>query len=85
MSIRTGQSFSPAADIPSFAGKVILVTGGTAGLGAESVKAFAAHSPKHIHFTGRNATAAESLIAEIRSKHPTAALSFIKLDLSSFQ
>ncbi|KAJ4343682.1 hypothetical protein N0V95_006585 [Ascochyta clinopodiicola] len=57
----------------------------TAGLGAESVKAFAAHSPEHIYFTGRNSAAAKSLIANVRSKYPTAALSFIELDLSSLQ
>lgn len=58
---------------------------GTAGIGEESVKAFAAHSPEHIYFTGRNASAAESLKGDILSKHPTAALTFIKLDLSSLQ
>jgi NAD(P)-dependent dehydrogenase (short-subunit alcohol dehydrogenase family) len=83
MGIDQEKSFDPATEIPSLQGKVILVTGGTAGLGSESVKAFAAHNPEHIYFTGRNATAAESLIAEIRSKHPSAALTFIKLDLSS--
>lgn len=61
----------------------MLIPTGTAGLGAESVKAFAAHSPGHIYFTGRNALAAQSLIADVRSKHPNAAVSFIKLDLSS--
>jgi NAD(P)-dependent dehydrogenase (short-subunit alcohol dehydrogenase family) len=63
----------------------ILTSTGTAGIGAESVKTFAAHSPEHIYFTGRNSAAAENLIIEIRSKHPAAALTFIKLDLSSLR
>ena len=42
---------------------------GTAGLGYESVKAFAAHDPEHIYFTGRNSKAADKLKAEVRTKH----------------
>jgi NAD(P)-dependent dehydrogenase (short-subunit alcohol dehydrogenase family) len=58
---------------------------GTAGLGEESVKAFAAHNPEHIYFTGRNASAAEALITEIKLKHPDTALTFIEMDLSSLR
>jgi NAD(P)-dependent dehydrogenase (short-subunit alcohol dehydrogenase family) len=64
---------------------MILIPTGTAGLGKESVKAFAAHSPEHIYFTGRNSAAAASLIAEVRSVHPLVALTFIELDLSSLR
>lgn len=58
---------------------------GTAGLGAASVRALAPHNPTHIYFTGRNVSAADSLISEIKAKHPSAALSFIELDLSSLR
>ncbi|KAI4715146.1 uncharacterized protein J4E92_002063 [Alternaria infectoria] len=58
---------------------------GTAGLGEESVRALAAHSPLHIYFTGRNVTAANALIADIKAKHPTTSLSFIEMDLSSLR
>ncbi|KAF2825716.1 NAD(P)-binding protein [Ophiobolus disseminans] len=78
-------NFDPAKDIPSLVGKVILVTGGTAGLGRESVIAFAAHSPAHIYFTGRNAPAAKSLIAEVQGKCSNVTLTFIKMDLSSLR
>ncbi|CAO2655315.1 Nn.00g103790.m01.CDS01 [Neocucurbitaria sp. VM-36] len=78
-------TFDPAKDIPSLSGKVILVTGGTAGLGAASVQAFAAHNPTHIYFTGRNISAANALISEVEAKHSFAALSFIELDLSSLR
>ncbi|KAF1847090.1 NAD(P)-binding protein [Cucurbitaria berberidis CBS 394.84] len=78
-------AFDPAKDIPDLTGKVILVTGGTAGLGATSVRAFAAQNPSHIYFTGRNVSAANALISEIKAKHPTAALTFIEMDLSSLQ
>ncbi|KAF2024805.1 NAD(P)-binding protein [Setomelanomma holmii] len=77
--------FQPARDIPSLSGKIILVTGGTAGLGKGSVRAFAEHNPEHIYFTGRNAAAAKKLIADIKSKHPGVALTFIEMDLSSLR
>ncbi|KAI4636976.1 hypothetical protein J4E93_010766 [Alternaria ventricosa] len=79
------KDFDPAKNIGDLSGKVILVTGGTAGLGEESVRALAAHSPLHIYFTGRNVTAANALIADIKAKHPTTSLSFIKMDLSSLR
>ncbi|CAG5180887.1 uncharacterized protein ALTATR162_LOCUS9487 [Alternaria atra] len=79
------QDFDPAKDIRDLLGKVILITGGTAGLGEESVRAFAAHNPLHIYFTGRNVAAADKLMSEIKAKHPTASLSFIKMDLSSLR
>jgi NAD(P)-dependent dehydrogenase (short-subunit alcohol dehydrogenase family) len=47
------------------------------------VRAFAAHNPSHIYFTGRNVPAAHALISDIKAKLPTASLSFIKIDLSS--
>lgn len=76
-------NFNPEADITSQDGRVIFITGGTNGLGAASVKAFAHHNPEHIYFSGRNAKAAESLIAEIKQSKPTAALTFVEMDLSS--
>ncbi|KAI4954018.1 hypothetical protein J4E91_001727 [Alternaria rosae] len=79
------KDFDPAKDIRDLAEKVILVTGGTAGLGEECVRALAAHNPLHIYFTGRNVAAANTLIADIKSKDPNASLSFIKMDLSSLR
>jgi NAD(P)-dependent dehydrogenase (short-subunit alcohol dehydrogenase family) len=49
------------------------------------VIAFAAHDPKHIYFTGRNASAASSLIAELIAKHANVSLTFIEMDLSSLR
>jgi NAD(P)-dependent dehydrogenase (short-subunit alcohol dehydrogenase family) len=58
---------------------------GTAGLGTESINAFAAHQPGHIYFTGRNASAATALIADIKLAHPAVAMTFIEMDLSSLR
>ncbi|KAH7384200.1 hypothetical protein DE146DRAFT_217888 [Phaeosphaeria sp. MPI-PUGE-AT-0046c] len=83
--IRGVTAFNPMTDIPSLTGKIILVSGGTAGLGSESIKALLGHDPGHIYFTGRNATAAEALISEVKQSHPNVGLTFIKIDLSSLQ
>ncbi|KAG4433426.1 hypothetical protein IFR05_011091 [Cadophora sp. M221] len=75
--------FNPDNDISPLAGKVIFITGGTAGLGASSVHALAKHSPEHIYFSGRNAQAATSLLAEVKKATPSASLTFVEMDLSS--
>ncbi|KAK7757521.1 hypothetical protein SLS62_000536 [Diatrype stigma] len=75
--------FSPDTDIPSLRNKVILVTGGTAGLGKASIEALAKHEPAHIYFTGRNATAAQSLISSITQSNPSVALTFLEMDMGS--
>jgi NAD(P)-dependent dehydrogenase (short-subunit alcohol dehydrogenase family) len=49
------------------------------------VKAFAAHAPTHIYFTGRNVSAADNLIQVIKSQHPKVDLTFIEMDLSSLR
>jgi NAD(P)-dependent dehydrogenase (short-subunit alcohol dehydrogenase family) len=63
----------------------LTITLGTAGLGEESVRAFAAHNPLHIYFTGRNIDAADKLISDVKAEYPAASLSFIKMDLSSLR
>ncbi|KAG9238811.1 hypothetical protein BJ875DRAFT_450017 [Amylocarpus encephaloides] len=76
-------NFNPEKDIGSLKGKVIFITGGTAGLGSESVQALAKHDPAHIYFSGRNARKGEALIEKIKRETPTASLTFIEIDLSS--
>ncbi|KAK5735766.1 hypothetical protein LTR17_007938 [Elasticomyces elasticus] len=77
--------FDPVKDIPSLSGKVILVTGGTAGLGRETVLSFAAHTPAHIFFTGRSKSSADSLVKEAKSKFPEAPITFVQCDLASLE
>ncbi|KAJ4357405.1 uncharacterized protein N0V89_001980 [Didymosphaeria variabile] len=77
-------SFSPDKDIPSLAGRVILVTGGNSGLGKESILQLAKHNPRQIIMAARSQARAEAAIEEIKSAVPDSKIAFLHLDLSSF-
>jgi NAD(P)-dependent dehydrogenase (short-subunit alcohol dehydrogenase family) len=77
--------FNAASDIPSLAGKVILVTGGNAGLGKQSALDFARHGPAEIWVAARSVDKAQAAINEVRSQVPDApTLKPLELDLASF-
>ncbi|KAB8207598.1 hypothetical protein BDV34DRAFT_211606 [Aspergillus parasiticus] len=78
-----GLEFNPDNDIPDLSGKVIFITGGTAGLGAQSVAQLAKHSPARIYISGRNATNAETIIKEIAEAGSNTPVSFVECDLTS--
>ncbi|KAL8409757.1 hypothetical protein RB594_008004 [Gaeumannomyces avenae] len=75
--------FDPDTQMPSLQGKVILVTGGTAGIGRTTILGLAKHQPAHIYFTGRSASAADGLAAEVRKLAPAVQTSFVPADLAS--
>ncbi|KAI0157354.1 retinol dehydrogenase 14 [Xylariaceae sp. FL1272] len=77
--------FHPETSIGDLSGRVYFVTGGTAGLGAGSVRYLAAKNPARIFFSGRNKAKAEELIADIKPSSPNTELIFIKCDLSSLK
>lgn len=60
---------------------------GNAGLGAETVRRLAAHSPSAIYLCARNPSSADPLISSIKSSYPSAKINIIpiKLDLSSLE
>ncbi|KAK9366110.1 hypothetical protein V1509DRAFT_630914 [Lipomyces kononenkoae] len=78
-----GKIFNPETDIPDLHGKIIFITGGTAGLGKESVIALAKHNPEHIYFSGRDSTRAAAVISECRSAASGVSVTFIECDLAS--
>lgn len=77
--------FDAKNEIGSLAGKVILITGGTGGLGRETVLSFVAHEPAHIYFTGRSQPSADKVIAECKSKYPDISVTFLRCDLADLE
>lgn len=75
--------WDPAKQITDLTGKVILVTGGTAGLGRETVLSFAAHSPAHIYFTGRSQGSADKLVSDLKAQYADVQVTFVQCDLAS--
>jgi NAD(P)-dependent dehydrogenase (short-subunit alcohol dehydrogenase family) len=69
--------------IPSLTNKVLFITGGTAGLGRETIFSLAAHNPSHIYFSGRSAPSSKALISELAKTHPTVPCTFVRADLAS--
>jgi NAD(P)-dependent dehydrogenase (short-subunit alcohol dehydrogenase family) len=79
------QSFPPKPtwgvdEIPDLTGKVILVTGGNAGVGKETVKQLLVHNAK-VYLAARNAQKANEAITELKNETGKEAV-FLQLDLS---
>lgn len=77
-------SFNPATDIPSLEGKVILITGANSGLGKQSSLELARHKPAQIWMAARSPDKGKEAVEEVKSQVPDAAVTFLELDLSSF-
>ncbi|KAL6228792.1 hypothetical protein BDW75DRAFT_129603 [Aspergillus navahoensis] len=78
-----GIAFDPSRDIPSLAGKVILVTGGNSGLGKQSILELAKHHPTQIWLAARSLEKAKNAIADIKQTAPDVAIEPLQLDLGS--
>ena len=77
--------FEPDTDIPDLTGRVIIVTGGNAGLGLETVRQLAKHNPRRIYLAARSRDKAQKAIAELQETATTELpITFLSLDLSSF-
>ncbi|KEF58825.1 uncharacterized protein A1O9_03668 [Exophiala aquamarina CBS 119918] len=78
--------FVPDQDIPDLSGRVVLVTGANIGLGRETVRQVAKHTPAHIFLAARTRSKAETTIEELKRENASAApISFLELDLASFE
>ncbi|TDL20585.1 NAD(P)-binding protein [Rickenella mellea] len=81
------QQFPPKSkfqvqDIPDLTGKVVIVTGGNAGIGKETVKALLEHNAK-VYVAARNKWKAEEAIRDLEMLTGKEAI-FLPLDLADF-
>ncbi|KAI8270556.1 hypothetical protein K4K58_009893 [Colletotrichum sp. SAR11_239] len=73
-------------DIPELKDQVIIVTGGNAGLGFETVKQLASRNAARIYLAARSQEKAEQAIKDIQTANSAAKnISFLKLDLASLE
>ncbi|KAK4098062.1 NAD(P)-binding protein [Parathielavia hyrcaniae] len=97
---QSGVAFDPARDMPSLAGKIILVTGGAGDLGKQVAIEFARHNPAHIYIADLPcADHGASVVSAIRDAAAPApapatddddklshvAISYLETDLASFE
>lgn len=78
-------SFDPRTDIPPLSGKTVLVTGGNAGLGKQSIIELAKHEPSEIWLTARDPQKGEAARRDVQSQVPGVVIRVLELDLSSLE
>lgn len=78
--------FNPTNDIPDLSGKVIIVTGGSSGLGKESVHQLVKHNPAKVYLAARTSQRGNAAIKEIVKDVPSAngKIHYLEVDMASF-
>ncbi|OLN85423.1 putative oxidoreductase C736.13-like protein 8 [Colletotrichum chlorophyti] len=79
--------WNPLTDMPNVEGKVVVVTGGTAGIGTSTVKYLALRGAK-VYFTARSRSKAENTIDSLTSEFPQIGreqLDWLPVDLANLQ
>ncbi|KAH9913548.1 NAD(P)-binding protein [Epithele typhae] len=72
-----------ADNIPDLSGRVMVVTGGNAGIGAEIVKELLKHNAK-VYMLARNADKARAVVAALKEETGGKEALFVPLDLADF-
>ena len=84
MEIKGLTGYNPDKDIPSLAGKVILITGANTGLGKATALALAKHAPLQIWMAARDASKGKAAVADVQASSPGVDVRFLQMDLASF-
>ncbi|TVY36669.1 putative oxidoreductase [Lachnellula subtilissima] len=71
LKVGSGVDFVPDRDIPNLSNKVILVTGGTGGLGKAAILTLIKKKPSKIYVTARNPSKFQDLVNEIQVENPS--------------
>ncbi|ROW10580.1 hypothetical protein VMCG_01899 [Cytospora schulzeri] len=77
--------FDLERDVPELTGKVLLITGGTNGLGAAAAKMLASRNPAKIYITGRDQAAAQQTLSHLKSTGTRAELDWIRCDHTALE
>ncbi|PWY62094.1 short chain dehydrogenase [Aspergillus eucalypticola CBS 122712] len=73
-------------DNPDLPGQVIIVTGGNAGLGYETICQLGKNNPGRIYLASRSRTKAEQAMTQLNQENPGhTEIRFLQLDLASFE
>lgn len=82
---RNAAGYDPDKEGSSLSGKVVLVTGGSSGLGKQAVILMARQGASQIWLTSRTADEANQAREDIRKQVPGANVKAVALDLASFR
>ncbi|KAI0538750.1 oxidoreductase [Xylaria digitata] len=74
--------FDQDKDITDLQDKVILITGGTSGIGAQCVLRLAPKNAGHVYFTGRDVKRGAAIVKEVHGAGCTTPLTFVECDLT---
>ncbi|KAL7795550.1 short chain dehydrogenase reductase [Trichoderma afarasin] len=77
----TYKDIAPTSDGLSTAGKVVLITGATGGIGSATALSFAESKPKALILLGRNSATLEATKDRIASRHPSLEVEPHEVDL----
>jgi NAD(P)-dependent dehydrogenase (short-subunit alcohol dehydrogenase family) len=77
--------YNPEKDMPDLSGKVIIVTGGSSGLGKESIHQLVKHNPAKVYLGARTSKRGHAAIEEIVSDVPSAKgkIHYFEIDMAS--
>lgn len=81
--IKNPFKFDVSRDMPNLSSKVIIVTGGNAGVGKECVLRLAERHPRRLYLSARSQSKFDTALKDIQSKVPGAKVEFLELDLAS--